>query len=75
MGSLVSESAPENLRFSLRHRYARFDTFDLSSSEAGGSALVLGTRNALRSDGALEIRDGGGCRWPSLVGSSSHDWV
>ena len=75
MGSLLSGSAGGNLRFSLRHRYARFDTFDLSSSEAGGSPLVLGTRNALRSDGALEISDGGGCRWLSLAGLSSHDWV
>ena len=59
MASLVCESAAENLRFSLRHRYARFDTFDLSSSKAGGSTLVLRTRDALRTDGALKIRDGG----------------
>lgn len=71
--SLVFESAAENLRFSLRYRYARFDTTDFRSSKAGGSTLVLGTRDTLRADGALEVGDGGTRGWPSLAGLGSHD--
>ena len=64
----------EDLRISLRLRYAGFDTFDLGSTETRGSPLVLGTRYSLGADGTLEVRDGGGCGGFPLTGLGRHDW-
>ena len=74
MGSLGTDIAAEGLRISLRLGYARFDTFDLSGTETSGSALVLGTRDALGADGTLNVRDGCGCGQLSLAGLGRHDW-
>lgn len=74
MGSWEFDISAEDLRFSLRLRYARFDTFYLCSTEASGSTLVFGTRDTLRADGTLEVSDGGGCRRLSLTGFGGHDW-
>lgn len=60
-GDWEFDISAEDLRFSLRLRYARFDTFDLCSTETSGSTLVLGARDTLRADGTLEVSDGGGC--------------
>lgn len=71
-GSAEFVFAAGDLRFSLRFRNARFDTFDLCSTEASGSTFVLGARDTLRPDGTLEVGDGGGCGRPSLAGLGSH---
>ena len=68
-----SLKAAQDLRVSLRLRYARFDTFDLCSTETSGSTLMLGTRDALGPDGTLDVRDGSGCGQPSLADFGSHD--
>lgn len=64
--------AAPDLRFSLRLRYARFDTCDLCSTETSGSPLVLGTRDTLGPNGTLEVTDGCGCGQGSLAGFGSH---
>ena len=63
----------ENLRFSLGLRYAGFNTFDFRSTETSGSTLMFGTRDALRPNGTLDIRDGGACGRLSLASLGSHD--
>ena len=68
------EVTAEDLRISLRLRYAGFDTFDLGSTETSCSPLVLGTRDSLGTDGTLEVRDGGGCGGFSLTDLGSHNW-
>ena len=62
----------ENIRFSLGLRYAGFDTFDFRSTKASGSTLMFGTRDTLRTDGTLDIRDGGACGRLSLASLGSH---
>ena len=63
----------ENSRFSLWFRYAGFDIFDFSSTEASGSTLVFGTGDTLRPNGTLDIRDRGTCGRFSLASLGSHD--
>ena len=72
MESGASVFTSEYLRFSLGFMYARFDTSDFCSTKTSGSTLVLGTRDTLRPNGTLDIRDGGACRWPSLAGLGRH---
>ena len=63
----------ENSRFSLWLRYASFDAFDFSSTKASSSTLMFGTRDTLRPNGTLDIRDGGACGGLSLACLGSHE--
>ena len=51
-------SATQDLRISLRLRYARLNAFDLCSTEASGSTLMFRTGNTLGPDGTLKVADG-----------------
>ena len=62
----------KNSRFSLWLRYAGFDILDFSSTKASGSTLMFGTRDTLRPNGTLDVRDGGACGRLSLASLGSH---
>lgn len=66
------KSGAEDLRFSLRLWYARFDTFDLCSTKTSGGTLMLGTRDTLRPNGTLEVGGGDRCGQSSLVSFGRH---